>query len=222
MTREEALKQIREWDIIIPQEMEVLQTLIPELRESDEERIRKKLIQFLKYYHTGNGDKVEYDDAFISYLEKQKEQPIPLMNGDADAYFDEWLHQFFGNPTRRQCYEEGMRYAERLQKEQKPPVFTDWNEEDQTLLSDALGCVTMVQELKKRGELKNFCIPCTPDELKSWIRSLKSRPRKQPHWKPSEELLEALHTAAYLPEMEFYGGLKDKLRELNEQLKKQI
>ena len=68
-----------------------------------------------------------------------------------------------------------------------PPVFTDWNEEDQTLLSDALGCVTMVQELKKRGKLKNFCISCTPDELRSWIRSLKSRPRKQPSWKPSEE-----------------------------------
>ena len=40
-----------------------------------------------------------------------------------------------------------------------------------------------------------------------------------PSWNPSEELLDALHTAAYLPEMEFYGGLKDKLRELDKQLK---
>ena len=73
-----------------------------------------------------------------------------------------------------------------------PPVFTDWNEEDQTLLSDALGCVTMVQELKKRGKLKNFHISCSYDELRSWVRSLKSRPRKQPSWKPSEEQMEAL------------------------------
>ena len=38
-------------------------------------------------------------------------------------------------------------------------------------------------------------------------------------WKPSEELLDALHTAAYLREMDFYGGLKDKLRELDTQLR---
>ena len=69
----------------------------------------------------------------------------------------------------------------------------DWNEEDQTLLSDALGCVTMVQELKKLGRLSEFHISCSYDELRSWIRSLKSRPRKQPHWKPSEEQMEALN-----------------------------
>lgn len=76
-----------------------------------------------------------------------------------------------------------------------PPVFTDWNEEDQTLLSDALGCVTMVQELKKRGKLKNFHISCSYDELRSWVRSLKSRPRKQPSWKPSEEQIKAVEHA---------------------------
>ena len=37
-------------------------------------------------------------------------------------------------------------------------------------------------------------------------------------WKPTPEQLEALHIAVYLPEMEFYGGLKDKLRDLYEHL----
>ena len=45
-------------------------------------------------------------------------------------------------------------------------------------------------------------------------------PVKEEHWKPSEEQIEALHTAVYLEEMQFYGGLKDKLRDLYEQLKK--
>ena len=51
-------------------------------------------------------------------------------------------------------------------------------------------------------------------ELQDFIKSLR------PSWKPSEEQMEALHTAMYLEEMQFYGGLKDKLRDLYVQLKK--
>ena len=43
---------------------------------------------------------------------------------------------------------------------------------------------------------------------------------KASSWKPSKEQMEALHTAMYLEEMQFYGGLKDKLRDLYVQLKK--
>ena len=55
-------------------------------------------------------------------FEKLKEQKeLPLMDGDADLYFDEWNQQN-SNPTKRQCFEEGIRYAQRLQKEQKPNI----------------------------------------------------------------------------------------------------
>lgn len=37
MTREEAIKEIREWDFINKDDMEVLATLIPELRECSDE-----------------------------------------------------------------------------------------------------------------------------------------------------------------------------------------
>lgn len=67
--------------------------------ESENERIRKEILEC------------------IETLVKQKE--LPLMNGDADEYFDNWqLDILF--PTKRQCFEEWMRYAQRLQKEQKP------------------------------------------------------------------------------------------------------
>lgn len=56
--------------------------------------------------------------------EHPKEQKdLPLMDGNADLYFDEWNQQK-QNPTKRQCFEEGIRYATRLQKEQKPTP--DW------------------------------------------------------------------------------------------------
>lgn len=139
----------------------------PQLRESEDEdeRTRKRLIEFIsdikRISESGRRswavrkDDVEMCDAFLSYLEKQKELPfvkdvmlgypglyfydgermhfrgpameekqkeqkeLPLMDGNADLYFDEWNQQK-QNPTKRQCFEEGMRYAQRLQKEQKP------------------------------------------------------------------------------------------------------
>ena len=48
--------------------------IFPELRESEDERIRKEIIAFLKHYHTGEGDSVTYDNDWLVYLEKQKEQ----------------------------------------------------------------------------------------------------------------------------------------------------
>lgn len=65
--------------------------------------------------------------------EKQKEQKeIPLMDGNADLYFDEWNQQK-QNPTKRQCFEEGMKYAQMLQKEQKPVQSEDEREYVKTL-----------------------------------------------------------------------------------------
>ena len=58
------------------------------------------------------------------HLAEQKEQKeIPLMNGDADLYFDNWIQH--NDTTKRGCFEEGIRYAQRLQKEQKPADLSD-------------------------------------------------------------------------------------------------
>lgn len=53
------------------------ETIFPELRESEEERIRKELINFI-LYRAGRVllDK-ETEHRFVAYLEKQKESPMP-------------------------------------------------------------------------------------------------------------------------------------------------
>ena len=53
-----------------------------------------------------------------------------------------------------------------------------------------------------------------------WAKIMRYVEKYRPSWKPSEEQMDALHTAVYLEEMQFYGGLKDKLRVLYEQLKR--
>ena len=104
-----------------------LKCVFPELKESEDERIRKALCKFIS---DTLGDELDgYDiskNEALTYLEKQKEsQELPLMNGDADLYFDTW-RQEVPVPTFRQCFEEGMRYAQRLQKEQKPKQVPKW------------------------------------------------------------------------------------------------
>ena len=171
----------------------------------EDERIRKELVNFI-LYKAGHLLDEETEHKFIAYLEKQKvntegdfargydcgyecclnshgaewfekqkEQPIPLMNGDADLYFDNWIQH--NDTTKRGCFEEGIRYAQRLQKEQKP---AGWSEEDQLNLNWGIAILN--------GE------PCDLDiqleSLISWLKSLR------PSWKPTEEQMKALYEAA--------------------------
>jgi len=89
---------------------------------------------FIGRYYVGEGWEISnYDDEdkphdlnppvskWIDFpSEKQKEQSIPLMNGDADLYFDNWIQH--NDTTKRGCFVEGMRYAERLLSEHTPLV----------------------------------------------------------------------------------------------------
>ena len=72
MTKEEAIKKIKTWDFLDNDEKEVLETLIPELKESDDERIRKDIIKFLIDVNNGAYTKSEIEIAsWIAWLEKQ-------------------------------------------------------------------------------------------------------------------------------------------------------
>ena len=110
----------------------------------------------------GFGDTI--DEALYQFLleviEKQKE--IPLMNGDADLYFDNWIQH--NDTTKRGCFEEGIRYAQRLQKEQKSAVnekaeMTDFEQSVYDLcpvlgIDEAKATASDLLELAKKTLLK--------------------------------------------------------------------
>jgi len=71
MTREEAIKEIKSWDFLEGKEIEAIHTLIPELAESEDERIIKTLQEYVKNRNwTLNGPT---QDEVLAWLEKQKE-----------------------------------------------------------------------------------------------------------------------------------------------------
>lgn len=75
MTREEAIERIKarfdKW-ALDDEDMKAIQTLVPELRESEDERIRKAIVETIKQCPDTFLNPKNRDDM-VAYLEKQKE-----------------------------------------------------------------------------------------------------------------------------------------------------
>lgn len=88
MTREEAIDVVRNI-YQTDKEKEALVVLIPELAESDDERIRKEIIDYLGLVGKGDGDYAQpMIDRWIAYLEKQKENPKSADSIPSDCVSD--------------------------------------------------------------------------------------------------------------------------------------
>lgn len=78
MTREEAINEIRSWEFLEEKEIEAIQTLVPELRD-DEDEIMEDIISFFK---DAASSKTRVINAAVfaewaSYLERQKKHKFP-------------------------------------------------------------------------------------------------------------------------------------------------
>lgn len=189
---------------------DMLEDVFPELAESEDEKIRKWLYDYIS--NCPNNNFAFYGgvgkDAVLNYLKKQKETlHIPeTCKENADSFTDE---------------------DERLQKEQKPPIAgndfgwidelmhdfehpeeldqkvddvlkqrrgikdLEWSEEDEKM-RELL--IAIFETNHPNGFFKANEINTTDmrgvhtEEIVSWLKSL----RPQPHWKPSEEDINAI------------------------------
>ncbi len=114
MTKEEAIDNVRSFIGQLTAEcQESIHTLIPELAESEDERIRKALIDGIRQIRCKNGVTQE---QMLAWLEKQKEQKHP----DGCFTCDEYKKGY--EEGRRNGFTAGYNKAmkEVEQKEQKP------------------------------------------------------------------------------------------------------
>ena len=139
----------------------------PELNDGEDERIRKEIIGYLTHRAevTAFVNETKDCERWIAYLEKQKELAVIP---------DELVKNY------KLFCEQGGRESALLinaingfnkQKEQKP---AEWSEEDEEML---LSAIEYVQTY-----------PAHRQSVVNWLKSF----RPQPHWKPSEEQMEAL------------------------------
>lgn len=184
MEREEAIERIKtrfdRWTLD-DADMKAIQILIPELHESEDEKIRKTLIHIVKgacdkYGIKYRGEEIS-EEKLLDYLEKQKEQnPAEWSEEDSNM-----LHDIEGYVTGTGS-SSGITKKERsewlwnLPRRFNLQPKQEWSEEDETIIDCA------VEVVEKAG-------------LPSLAASLKSL---KPHWKPSEEQIEALENSTAL------------------------
>ena len=138
MTREDAINILREThDNSLFSVRTALETLIPELKESEDERIRQGLVKLLtvageRYVVESTGIKKE---SYLAYLERQKEFVSEDFESiwkteDCKDLLDEGekLSPRFKEMFKEVChswYDKGIEVGEK-QKEQKPNFDTHW------------------------------------------------------------------------------------------------
>lgn len=170
MTKEEAIRRIKAWNLD-SDDMEVLSVVIPELAESEDEKIRKAIIATIEQCQD-NFLNPKNRDRMLAYLERQKEQKPELCDmgrWDEESY-NNGIHHVLQNPE-----------AYGLTK-QKP---AEWSEEDEEMLGKLHRLLFIC-----RGE-KKFIKEAEYNKLDNWLEALRPRP----HWKPSKEQMGALNYA---------------------------
>ena len=183
MDKETALKILRELhDKALFSERTALETFIPELKESEDERIKKSLIEFVK--QSSEVLDKQNQNNMIDWLEKQGEQKpmteefehelAEICNQLLSEIDSEWMNNeildCIGTSVwLNLCDETAKRYKDGLLKlakqgEQKPA----WSEEDETTFK------VMLEELEKYVMFKQYSTPLSVYDLQ-WFKSLKDR-----------------------------------------------
>ena len=175
--------------------------IFPELKESEDELIRKRLINLIKEL-AANKDAIPtegyfvdgQDKKYIAYLERQKDKMTAKEFENSDLFQLKLKTQYANG------YQDGL-----AQKEQKT---AEWSEEDEKCLNELIHFFESMLNYLATEERHN--------ENRKWLEFLKSL-RPQSHWKPTFEQMQALNEA----KNEFEGSSDwDSLDSLYDDLQK--
>ena len=185
--------------------------IFPELKESEDERIRKWIIHDIQQAldeNIYNGESVDEAKKAIAWLEKQGEQKPAWSEEDEEML----------NVVIKSCERCGTEYSfywlKSLKDRVQPQPQQEWGEKDEKMLQ------SIIDDVMPGGECPDY-----PNEEErkyyyewqekvDWLKSL----RPQKHWKPSDEQIKALE--AMLTVSPQSPAITSALIELYQQLKK--
>ena len=176
MKREEAIKELRGFIGQLTEGcQEAIKVLIPELSESEDERIRKEIISALKFANDGG-----VYDKHIAYLEKQVQQPAEWSEEDENKlnHILEIVHIASGREVSVDEKEELESFLKSLRPQPKAKLTLL----DENIIKAAVAFIEQNDHFNYWGGIDKHTV------IKA-LRSLKS------HWKPSEKQILALRTA---------------------------
>lgn len=149
----------------------------PELIESEDERIRKELIECVKGIYKGccTEEARKERNMYLAWLEKQEEQKSISVTDDWIE--DYWQHKKVNNPHSYNKGEEiqfdHQGFIKFCKKYCKKPAT--WSEEDEEIIKGLNNCLDELEE--KNGwrytYVNNKDIEL--NKIKNWLKSLKQR-----------------------------------------------
>ena len=191
---DEALERIKKYyDMGSQPSHSDLECIFPQLRESEDERTRKRAIAILKQQRdywsydgpidkfppaTPRKDLVDAIDVALSYLEKQKEQK-PAWSEEDKLWLSEIYfaidHSMYSEDERQAMkkYIDSLRY-------QSQPKPAEWSEDDEKMRNLAIEWAETMS-----GQFSFVGMDSTDfRKITTWLKSLR------PSWKPSEEQMQ--------------------------------
>lgn len=155
----------------------IAEQIFTELCESEDEKIRKELLEHCINRRDGKQICVDASDyrRWAAWLEKQSFVEQDTVKRDLWEYVREWTDKFGRFPKDE---DELAACIDYVMKRQKP---IEWSEEDKRALNDAIVALSMYAN----GNIPHIL----PSQLLEDVEKLKSL-KPQPHWKPSEEQME--------------------------------
>ena len=198
------------------------ETIFPELKESEDERIGKELIGFIKHRITMGSitpEEREHSSSWIAWLEKQGEQkPADLPKGEDYGIDGLWhaqriLESTLGKVDGYQSDDGILQHecaisAVKKLYEQKPA----WSEEDEEMYKKVETAIdSYYAPFSREGE-----------EMSEWFKNLKNRVQPQNTWKPSDEQMVVLNDIIINGHLSnanerILKGLQEQLKKLREE-----
>ena len=195
---------------------ESLSHVFPELKESEDERIRKHLIGVVELYY-GNTDEQEKKDC-LDWLEKQcGQKPAELPKGEdygIDGLYAaiDILQKTLGEVDGYQS-DDGILAHKCAISAVKELSKQELSEEDELIINKILCICSDFERSFEMSPLSTKVIKEDVDKIDTWLKSLKDKYT----WKPSEEQILAIETAInVIGKGTLNGG---QLTELLEQVK---
>lgn len=175
MTQEEKLEESKRlYETANADQKYVLKSLFPELKESEDERIKKEMLTFFKGFYDNQMVKAVDVEPWIAWLEKQGEQKSTADN------FESVLKHIMEEAIECGDTRNLKADAEMLMRLVQKPA---WSEENERIIQNLLS-------LWKEVMIELTCcrFGLHKDEVVDFLKSL----RPQNHWKPSDEQMDAL------------------------------
>ena len=200
------------------EQKEGLEKIFPELKESEDERIRKDIMHHIEFEYNHNIIPHQRAELWIAWLEKKSNlmKALQFANKtigeltDENYHLREKLNEQKPYGQREECVDCQCNYAGECKGscamkrgEQKP----SWSEEDASLCTRIQGILSVCKS-------HSLLSPDLYKDMCDWLKSL----RPQNRWKPSGFHLESISDAIAMYEERGINaiGLKEILEQLKE------